>query len=173
MKRILIDMDEVMADAYGKIVQHYVEEFGPIEPAEYAGKKIYEIAKASHIRDYLFEPGWFADLEVMADAQRVIKKLQADYEIFIVTSAQEFRHSLSDKHAWLERHFPFIHWKNYVMCGDKSIVSGDYMIDDKVSNLATFDGLGMLFSSPHNIYDEGYVRVNNWLEVEAFFEQQA
>ncbi|MEM9990227.1 MAG: 5'(3')-deoxyribonucleotidase [Bacteroidota bacterium] len=173
MKRILIDMDEVMADAYGKFIQHYTEEFGTIPPERYRGKKIYDLPEAQHMRDYLYRPNWFADLAVMPDAVQVIAALQAQYEIFIVTAAQEFRNCLADKHAWLSEHFPFIPWRNYVMCGDKSVVTGDYMIDDKASNLAKFSGKGLLFTAPHNVFEEKYTRVNNWQDVAKFFQEEA
>lgn len=167
-------MDGVMADAYQKFVQHYVDEIGPISAEKYNGKKIYDLPEARHMRAYLFEPGWFADLEVMTNAPQVIEALQANYEIFIVTAAQEFPYCLADKHAWLTQHFPFISWKNYVMCGDKSIVTGDYMIDDKISNLDKFDGVGLLYNAADNMFqDSAYSRVDNWLEVEAFFEKES
>ena len=44
------------------------------------------------------------------------------------------------------------------------------MIDDHVHNLATFKGVGLLFTAPHNINEKGYIRLNNWNEVKLFFE---
>ena len=92
-----------------------------------------------------------------------------NFEVFIVTAAQEFRNSLPDKHDWLHRHFPFIPWRNFVFCGDKSIILADYMIDDHVFNLETFQGKGLLYTASHNIHETGYTRVNNWEEIRAFF----
>lgn len=165
-------MDEVMADVYEKLIDCYTEEFAyrPL-PEAYQGKKIYDLPNAHHIRNRLHEVGFFSDVAVMENCRMVIERLQENYEVFVVTATQEFRNSLADKHTWLETNFPSISWRNYVMCGDKSVVTGDYMIDDKVSNLKKFNGTGLLFTSPHNVYDEGYTRVNNWLEVAAFFEQ--
>ena len=80
----------------------------------------------------------------------------------------EFRNSFEDKYDWLQQHFPFIHWKNVIFCGDKSIIDADYMIDDHVFNLKTFKGHGILFTASHNIHESAYTRVNNWLDVEAF-----
>jgi 5'(3')-deoxyribonucleotidase len=84
----------------------------------------------------------------------------------------EFRHSLEDKYDWLLQHFPFIHWKNYVFCGDKSIIGADYMIDDHVFNLQTFRGKGLLFTASHNIHETDFTRVNDWQEVRAFFQAE-
>ena len=71
-----------------------------------------------------------------------------------------------------QKHLPFISWKQFVFCGDKSVIRADYMIDDHVHNLKTFDGLGLLFSASHNINENGYIRLNNWNEVKLFFEKE-
>ncbi|HMQ89055.1 MAG TPA: 5'(3')-deoxyribonucleotidase, partial [Flavilitoribacter sp.] len=73
---------------------------------------------------------------------------------------------------WLADHFPFIHWKNIVFCGDKSIIKADYMIDDHVKNLLNFDGKGLLFTASHNAEETRFTRVNNWREVEGFFYER-
>jgi len=173
MKRIAIDMDEVIADIQPKFLDIFEKQVGrrPSED-EYFGKKLYEIPGDENIRSYLFDPGFFGDLPVMEGSQEAVKKLMAHYEIFIVSAAQEFRNSLADKHDWLQQHFPFIHWKNYVFCGDKSLIGTDYLIDDHAFNLETFKGKGLLFSAAHNAYEKRFTRVNDWNEVLAFFEQE-
>jgi 5'(3')-deoxyribonucleotidase len=32
-----------------------------------------------------------------------------------------------------------------------------------------FKGQGILYTAPHNINETGYVRVNNWLEIQRYF----
>lgn len=171
MKRIAVDMDEVIADVSPKFLDLYEREFGVrLQKEDYWGKKIYQIGGADHIRSFLFDRGFFADLPVMPDSQEVIQELMAaDYEIFITTAAMEFRASLEDKYDWLLQHFPFIHWKNFVFCGDKSVIHADYMIDDHVFNLRTFRGKGLLYTASHNIDETEFTRVNNWAEIRAFF----
>ncbi len=172
-KRIAIDMDEVIADVMPKFEDLYEREFGRrISRQEYWGKKIYDMEGASKIRGFLHEKGFFADLPVMPDSQDVVRELADRYDIFIVTAAMEFRNSLEDKYDWLERHFPFIHWKNFVLCGDKSIIHADYMIDDHVRNIENFSGHGLLFTATHNIHENRFTRVNNWQEVRAFFKNE-
>ncbi len=171
--RICIDMDEVMVDNYQRYHSIYEERFGrPIDPAEYRGKRIYDLPGVEYLRDELRKPGFFRHLPVMQDAQAVVRELYDNYEVYIVTAATEFKHSFTDKWEWLEEHMPFIHWSRIVFCGNKSIVHGDYMIDDKATNLAGFNGQGLLFTSTHNLDEEGYVRVDNWLEVRDFFRRE-
>ncbi len=166
-------MDEVIADVYPKFLDIFEQDLGR-RPSreEYWGQKIYQLEGASHIRDVLFDKGFFADLPVMEDSQEVLQWLSDRYEIFITTAAMEFRASLEDKYDWLLRHFPFIHWKKFVFCGDKSVILADYMIDDHPHNLQSFTGRGLLYTASHNIGVDEFVRVDNWKEVKAFFEKE-
>lgn len=173
MKKIALDMDEVIADVYPKFLDYFERDVGyRITKEEFWGKKIYQKEEGKHIRQYLFDKGFFLDLPVMEDSQKVVKWLNENYDIYIVTSAMEFRNSLTDKYDWLQKNFPFIHWKKIVMCGDKSIIKADYMIDDHVRNLESFEGKGLLFTSTHNIHETRFTRVDNWKEVKAFFEKE-
>ena len=77
----------------------------------------------------------------------------------------QFPNSLIEKHQWLDEHFPFIHWRNRILLGDKHILRGDVLIDDRSHNLETFDGRSILFTSPHNIHTNGFERAEDWLDV--------
>lgn len=171
--RIAIDMDEVMANVEPKFQEIYEREFGKkITRDDYWGQKIYSIREeVAYIRNFLHDKGFFRDLGVMPDSQEVIRELTKDYDIFITTAAMEFRSSFEDKYDWLQEHFPFLHWKNFVFCGDKSIIRADYMIDDHVRNLESFAGIGLLYTASHNIQEERFVRVNNWREIREYFRQ--
>ena len=111
----------------------------------------------------------FRRLPVMKDAVEVLGKMNQQYEIFIVSAATEFPNSLKDKLEWLNEHFPFFSWRQLVLCGDKRMVSGDYMIDDHVRNLQHFSGKKYLFTSPHNLDVTGFPRINNWKEASEIF----
>lgn len=168
--RIIVDMDEVLADTYNEFGRRYAERFGTSpEPAMLAGKKYYDLPGAADLRNAMYEPGFFRHLPVMENAVPVMEELYARHEIFIVTTATEFKYSMLDKWEWLHEHFPFIHHSRMVFCGSKAIVHGDVMIDDKDRNLATFNGTGLLFDSPHNAFTKGYQRVHNWTEVREYF----
>lgn len=173
MKRILIDMDEVIAEVYPKFLDIYEQEFGRRpEQAEFWGKKIYDMPGAERIREYLHHPGFFADLPVIQDSQDVIRELLDNYEVFINSAAMEFRHSLQEKYDWLQMHFPFIPFKNVIFCGDKRALRGDYMIDDHTKNLRSFQGTPLLFTASHNAFETEFIRVNSWQEVRTFFRER-
>ncbi len=172
-KRIALDMDEVIADVVPKFLDYYEEATGTRPPKEeWWGRKIYQLEGGEHIREFLSDDGFFADLPVMENSQETVKWLNEHYDVFVVTAATEFRNSLRDKYDWLHLHFPFITWKNFVLCGDKTIIKADYMIDDHIYNLEQFQGKGLLYTASHNIHETRFTRVNNWKEVRAFFEAE-
>ena len=142
-----------------------------LHPSTFAGKKLADLDDRFEIKvdQYLENESFFLELEVIKDSQEVIKELTAHYEIYIVTAAMEFPDSLAPKYQWLKKHFSFLNEKNFVFCGDKSIIHADYLIDDTPSNLEAFQGKGMLFTAPHNTNATGYTRLNNWIEVADYF----
>ena len=89
--------------------------------------------------------------------------------MFIVSAAMEFPNSLKEKLEWLLEHFPYLTWKQVVLCGDKKLIHGDYMIDDHVKNLKDFVGKKYLYTSAHNLNVTGYDRINSWKEAAEIF----
>lgn len=188
-KIIAVDMDEVIADALGEHLLRYNRDFAhvidtPLTREALHGKHIWEAVPAdrlSALQSYIDSEDFFAELDVMADAQRVLHRLQSRYEIFIATAAMEVPNSFTAKYDWLARHFPYIPASNIVFCGDKSILRADFLIDDNPRQLARFEGKsssskraeprreGILYTSPANAHITGYRRVQNWLDVEAMF----
>ena len=170
MKRIAIDMDEVIADVLPKFIKLYHRDFGTpldlvIDPGNEVFKNVPEDVNQKWL-EYINEEGFFRDLAVIPDSQRVIKALQEKYEVYIVSAAMEFRNSLVEKYDWLAEHFPFISWKNIIFCGNK-IIEADILIDDRIKNFQNFKGRPLLYSSPHNLLITDYERVNSWKEIES------
>ena len=169
MKRriVAVDMDNVMADVTSQLSDWYYARTGILVTAEeMVGKnEVAAFSDAKLVRSFLYEPGFFRSLKVMKDSQQVLAEMNKVHDIFIVSAAMEFPNSLSEKHAWLQEHFPFLGWQQFVFCGSKSVIKADYLIDDHLKNLEYFDGHRVLFTAPHNQLVNGYTRVNNWKEV--------
>lgn len=168
MKSIAIDMDEVIADISPRFLELYHRDFNtPLDIQLKPGQEIYEVmppeAQDKWV-EYIHAPGFFKDLPVMPDSQRVVQALQQQYEVYIVSAATEFRNSLIDKLDWLNLHFPFISWQHIVFCG-KKIVNTDIIIDDRTKNFVDFKGRKILYSAPHNLLIKDIERVHNWQEV--------
>ncbi|HWA93904.1 MAG TPA: hypothetical protein VG844_04830 [Terracidiphilus sp.] len=174
MKRICVDMDEVMADTLAEHLRRYNMEFDEqVTTDDLAGKGLWEVTphdRQLQLRAFLDAEDFFEDLPLMPGAQEVLKKLSTRFEVFVATQAMTVPNSLGPKYRWLQRHFPFLPPTHYVFCGNKSILLADYLIDDLPRNLRLFGGTGLLFSAPHNLTVDGFTRVNDWQEVDAFFE---
>ncbi len=171
MKRIAIDMDDVLA----KTTHVIIDKINQLVSKEYTYEELLTGDEAIKLEFYghylannsfLWEPGFFTNIPVNEDAVEVVKKLHSQYEIFIVSAATEFPNSLKEKLDWMEMHFPFITWRHIVFCGHKHMIQADYLIDDHEKNLHTFTGTPLLFTAPHNIHIHDFKRVNNWKEIE-------
>jgi 5'-nucleotidase len=168
MKRLIVDMDDVMADATGQFINFYERDFGVrIERSVLNGKEEGEGFPDNHsvLRNYPHEIGFFRSMQINSDCQDVMQKLNRKYELFIVSAAMQFPQSLPEKLQWLNEFFPFLSWKQFVFCGSKAVVFGDFMIDDLPHNLERFNGEKFLFTAPHNTHIGNFSRLNNWREV--------
>jgi 5'(3')-deoxyribonucleotidase len=171
--RICVDMDEVIADTVAEHLIRYNRDYRDnLTKADLRGKWIWDVVafdRHPRLDEYLRSDDFFDVLDVMPDAQRVLKKLQQQFEVFIASAAMEVPTSFNAKYRWLERHFPTIPATHIVFCGDKSILRADFLIDDNPRQLRRFSGAGILYDAPHNIAVTGFRRVHNWLEIESLF----
>lgn len=174
MKRIAIDMDEVIADTVVKFLRVCNTEMGlSLSKSDLTGRNFWDVIGKEHfptLKGFVSDRDFFADLDVIEDSQEVIRKLMDRYEIFISSAAMEVPTSFAAKFDWLKLHFGFIPASNIVFCGDKSILDADYLIDDNSRHFERFRGKGVLYSAPHNLLVEGYQRVANWKEIADLFE---
>jgi 5'-nucleotidase len=164
--RLIIDMDGVIADIYAQYARFEASESGIKRSCEdLKGKSESEVFR--NLREYLFTRGFFRDAPVIPGSIPALKELNAQYDLFVVSSATEFPQSLQEKYDWLQEHFPFLSWKQMVFCGSKAIIHGDIMIDDHFKNLDSFSGRTILFTQPHNdgLPEKNHVRVHSWQEV--------
>ena len=168
MKRLIVDMDDVIADATGQFINYYEIEFGVRIVRESLNHQDEGHGFPGHhdvVKQFPFRENFFRTMDPNAGSVEVLEELNKKYELFIVSAAMEFPQSLSEKLAWLKDHFSFLTWKQIVFCGSKTVVHGDYMIDDLAYNLEGFKGEPFIFSAPHNLHIHQYNRLNNWKEV--------
>jgi 5'(3')-deoxyribonucleotidase len=167
IKRILVDMDGVLADVYTRFFELYKEETGLRKTMDdVIGLK--EGEAFPEVYRWVETPGFFRNLPLISDSQRILKLLNDKYEIIVVSMATEYPESLTDKQLWLNEHFPFISWRQVVLCGNKNLIRADLMIDDHFKNLDNFDGQTIIFKQPHNLNrtDHHHTIVSSWAEIE-------
>lgn len=167
-------MDGVMANVEPQLVKFYEHHYGIVTSVEaiqgLSGAEAFPLDRLE--RKVVNSPGFFRTLDVMPGAVAAVEKLMENYEVYIVSAATEFPLSLFEKHEWLKEHFPFIDWRHIVLCGDKSIINTDYMIDDHCKNLDYFNGKTIMFHAHHNTHLNHHFRVHNWQEVLDWFEKE-
>ena len=170
MARIAIDMDEVIADALGGILDGYNRITGStLTKVDLHGYKTYDYFDETGrklIDQIIDNEDFWLNLRVIEGSQEVVERLASSHEIFIATAAMEIPVSLRPKFLWLQEHFPFIPKLNYIFCGHKHSVACDYLIDDNLEFVSTCTGQGIFFDAPRNKHLNGYPRVNSWYEVE-------
>jgi len=167
-KRILVDMDGVLADTYAKLHRLFREETGSEMAVEATLGKLEEEAFPKQ-RRWVASPGFFRDVPIMEGSREVLEKMNKVYEIIIISLATEFPNSLTDKQLWIMENFPFISWKQIVFCGNKSLISADIMIDDHPKNLDGFGGVTYIFTQPNNVYysNPKHIRIGSWKEIQS------
>ena len=118
MKRIFIDMDEVLADTLGEHIALYNRDHSEaVTKADLEGKWLWEIVSADRqerLEGYLRSEDFFEDLPVIEDSQRVVRELVKKYEVYIATAAMEFPNSFGPKYRWLRRHFSWLHPSQFI-----------------------------------------------------------
>lgn len=175
IKTIAIDMDGVIADIEPHLIQWYQNETGvTLTKEQIRGLREEEaFSDRDAFQKIVNSPSFFRTVPVMENAVETVKALTEEYEIFIVSAAMEFPLSLFEKREWLREHFPFIHWKNIVFCGDKSIIDTDFMIDDHCKNLDFCKGKALMFTAFHNVALNHHQRINHWIEVPALLKRMS
>ncbi len=166
---LFIDMDEVLADTYSAHISRYNQDYEEsLSITECLGSEVWQKVPADRqwsVRKHASTHGFFRDLVPIEDSREIVKELAGKYQVFIASAAMQFPNSLIEKSDWLDEHFPFIPWKNRILCGDKHILRGDILIDDRSYNLDCFAGRSILFTSPHNIHAAGYERADTWQDI--------
>jgi len=166
---IFVDMDEVIADAYHAHIDIYNQEFNAqIKVDECDGKEFWQCVPEAHqhsIKEHTRRDGFFKDLKIIPDSQEVLEALSKKHDVYIASAAMEFPQSLREKSDWLDEFFPFIPWQNRILCGNKHVLKGDVLIDDRSKNLGPFEGRSIMFTSPHNTHVTLFERADTWKDI--------
>ena len=117
MKRVFIDMDNVLVD-----FQSGLDQVSEEVKAEYAGR-LDEI------------PGLFAKMKPMEGAIEAVHELQKHYDLFILSTAPWKNPSAwSDKVEWVTKYLDDVFHKRLIISHHKDLCQGDYLIDDRGKN---------------------------------------
>ena len=131
MKRVFIDMDNVLVD-----FQSGLDQVSEEVKAGYAGR-LDEI------------PGLFAKMKPMEGAIEAVHELKKHYDLFILSTAPWKNPSAwSDKVAWVTKYLDDVFHKRLIISHRKDLCQGDYLIDDRGKNgTSEFAGEWIKFGS--------------------------
>jgi 5'(3')-deoxyribonucleotidase len=96
--------------------------------------------------------GFFVNLPVIQGAVDAVNALMQSktYEVYILT-APSARNPLSytEKRVWIEQHFGDEFVEKLIICSNKGLLKGDYLIDDNISGKGqeSFEGKLIHFGS--------------------------
>jgi 5'(3')-deoxyribonucleotidase len=93
--------------------------------------------------------GFFLKLEEIPGAIEAVNKLNEKYDIWILTRPSFHNvNCFTEKAQWIWDHLGFDMVKKTIMAGDKSLLKGDYLIDDtNTAGQSDFEGEWIHFGS--------------------------
>jgi 5'(3')-deoxyribonucleotidase len=131
-KRVFVDMDGVLCDFRKGITDNI------LAPANLNEEKFPQ----SRL-------GFFILLEPIEGAIDAVNKLREKYDVWILTRPSFYNlHCYTEKAIWVRKHLGYEMQKKLILSGDKSLLIGDYLIDDTDKDgQDKFVGKLMLFGS--------------------------
>lgn len=139
--RIYVDMDGVLCD--------------------YVTSMHASFTKAPNIGYPQAQYGFFRDMGEMEGAVEAYRYLHENFDTWILTRPSVLNPmSYTEKREWVEKHLGIEICDKLIMCTQKGLLKGDYLIDDVP--WPTFEGKQLLFGSKE---------CPNWIWVVDFFKE--
>lgn len=175
-------MDSVLSDFEGKVYETFKQRYPhrraipPKQRTTFYASDQYPEEYYSDIEAIYNAEGFFASLEEIPGSVASVKEMKArGAEIFICTTAPKRNiYAPSEKREWIRKHLGPDWVDKFVLTHDKTLVIGDYLIDDRpeVKGAAQPTWEHIIYSQPYNFNVQGLKRMtwDNWEKVfEGFF----
>jgi len=174
MAVILVDMDDVLA----KFEQGFLDKWRrrypdlPFVPLDrrsvFYAEKQYPAKHRNKVRRIIRSPGFFLDLDTVPGGLEAVREmLAAGHDVFLCTAPiSDCPTCPTEKTEWVRRHLGADFAKRLIMAPDKTLVRGDFLIDDRPDA----DQAGILkpvwehvvFDCPYNRSVGGKRRLVSW-----------
>lgn len=133
--RIYIDLDGTVCDLKGAVIKYRERNSDAIENTNY--KYPWSIS------------GFFLDLDPLPLAIESVNFLNKNHDVWFL-SRPSFKNtnSYTEKAEWVKKHFGYEMQKKLILCGDKSLLKGEVLIDDaRNANQDKFAGIWLRIGS--------------------------
>lgn len=183
-KIILIDMDGVLCkwqEMYDGLLRTHYPHI-PIFPFEkvtrFKTQSFYAEEHRAEIAEMMNRPGFYRDLEPMDGAVQALKAMKAaGLQVFLCTAPYLTNKTCaSEKMDWVERHLGADWLDRVIITSDKTLVNGDFLIDDKpdITGAMVPSWVHVVFDAPYNRGIEPRIDFwDEWLEVLSKLAQEA
>lgn len=172
--RILIDMDATICDLHSGWLDLINKELDLSLSINDITKWDFHIHLnlPESIYSLLDRPNLFFDAKVIDQADIYMPYIWNKYDCYIVSAASYSNDAVREKWRWLQKHFPFVDKTKVIFAKDKSVINGDYLIDDAIHNIENFPNRTIMYSQPWNLSykDNKMIRVSSWKEIKEYFD---
>lgn len=181
MKKLLVDLDEVIC--INEIVPKLNEFFGTnytneTFPSLFLEEVYKDEEKVAQFLTQNAHENLYKNPYILPNCKRVLKQLSKYYEINICTAyvwpgrPENTKNEICSKIDFLYKNFDFIDPKRIMFISNKSVLSADVIIDDRIKNLTGNSKIKLLFTTIYNktvpeseLEKLNVTRVNSWEEI--------
>jgi 5'-nucleotidase len=162
--RIIVDVDDVVADLLGRWLELYNQDFNDnLRPSDIKLWDLVEFVKpecGARIYDYLDRPDLYDQVEPIPGSLEGVSLLRSRGHQLLFVSAVNH----PAKFGWLCRNgfLERTDTTGYIVASDKSLIRADLIIDDNVETVRRFPGKSILVSRHHNQFAKNVVRADDW-----------
>lgn len=178
-KIVLVDMDGVLADFNKELLKRFKERYPnklqiPFEQLKtHNTEDNYEREDREIIRNIYHEPGFVKSLEPIPGGLEAIKEMSSRWDVVICTAfLKKYENCIGEKFEWIHNYLGNEWIKRMILTRDKTLVNGDYLIDDKPEQNGVCKPTWehVLYSQPYNaqITDKRRLTWKNWKEILGF-----
>lgn len=174
MALVFLDVDGVTLDLGTEWLNRYNEDYNDKLTNEHITRwATHEFVKPEcgrKIYDYLLMPDLYDNVQPIAGAREGVEILKGAGHrvVFLSSGIHRGKYLRLKQLGFLNRE------DDYICAHDKSLVSGDYLVDDGVHNIIAFRktrGIPVLFDAPHNQLSFQELRAMNWTDVTSMIEK--
>jgi 5'(3')-deoxyribonucleotidase len=173
---VLVDIDDTLIQLLPSWVGYLNRRYGL--NVDYNSITDWNVAKffpslsREQVYDALAQEEIWQTIKPIPGAAKYLKKLiDEDFNIYLVT-ATDYRNVYPKFEYVIKKYFPYITWDRIIVASNKSMIKGDYLIDDGFHNFKGGTYYPILFDAPHNRnvdvvgfgdgYSVKYTRVYDW-----------